>query len=199
MTNTTDNKNTHNGHAFVDLGLPSGLLWATCNVGASSPEKTGLYFAWGETTGYTAEQVKDKERLFSKRTYKAKKICTDLSLEQDAAHAYMGGKWRMPTKVEIDELTNPNYTTSTWTTDYNGTGVAGRVITSNNNGNSIFLPASGYCDGSSVIDTGLCGDYWLSSWISELYTWYLGFFSGYFYIERICRYYGFSVRGVCEK
>ena len=64
-----EEKNTHNGYEFVALGLPSGLLWATCNVGATSPEQTGLYFAWGETVGYTAEQVENGERSFSSSEY----------------------------------------------------------------------------------------------------------------------------------
>ena len=64
MTDTTNKVNTHNGHEFVDLGLPSGTLWATCNVGATAPEQAGVYFAWGETSGYTAEQVTSGGRVF---------------------------------------------------------------------------------------------------------------------------------------
>ena len=167
-----DNANIHplytkqnDGYEFVDLGLPSGLLWATCNVGASSPEQAGLYFAWGETKGYTADELARGERKFFKQTYEAKKTKTNLTLEQDAAHTYMGGKWRMPTKEEWQEMINSNYTTTTWTDDYIGSGVAGRIITSNNNGNSIFLPAAGYCYGSSVYGVGSLGRYWSStSW-----------------------------------
>lgn len=96
--------NICNGVTFVDLGLPSGLLWATCNVGASSPEQAGLYFAWGETTGYTAEQVARGERLFFQGTYGARYIEDNLTLEQDAAHVNLGGDWRMPTKAEFQEL-----------------------------------------------------------------------------------------------
>ena len=64
MTDKTNKVNTHNGHKFVDLGLPSGTLWATCNVGATSPEQAGLYFAFGETKDFTAEQVESGERAF---------------------------------------------------------------------------------------------------------------------------------------
>ena len=77
-----------NNHAFVDLGLPSGNLWATCNVGASSPEQAGLYFAWGETTGVTAEQVENGERKFNESL---KEIKDNLALKQDGAHLNMGG------------------------------------------------------------------------------------------------------------
>ena len=64
MNDTSNKVNTHNGHEFVDLGLPSGTLWATCNVGATSPEQRGLYFAWGETEGYSADQVENVVRNF---------------------------------------------------------------------------------------------------------------------------------------
>ena len=94
-------KNVCNGHEFVDLGLPSGTLWATCNVGATSPEQAGLYFAWGETVGYTAEQVKSGERVFDKVSYKARDILKNLTLEQDVAHVNLGGNWRMPTQKEL--------------------------------------------------------------------------------------------------
>ena len=120
----------NNGYDYVDLGLPSGTLWATCNVGASSPEKYGLYFAWGETTGYTSEQVPDV-RAFTEDEYKAgpaASISADLTLEQDAAHVNLGGNWRMPTKDECQELLDN--CDDSWTDGYNGTDVAGWVLTS---------------------------------------------------------------------
>ena len=101
---TINETNTHNGHGFVDLGLPSGTLWATCNVGATSPEQAGLYFAFGETKGFTAEQVESGERAFDDESYTAPSVSDNLTLEQDAAHVYMGGKWRMPTKKDWWEL-----------------------------------------------------------------------------------------------
>ena len=131
----------HNGHEFVDLGLPSGLLWATCNVGASSPEQAGLYFAWGETTGYAAEQITRGERKFLKKTYKTKKI----------------------------------------------------------NGNSIFLPAAGGGYDSLVYFQGLYSRYWSGSWGSSNSEWGLNFDSGNVLVDYYYRYYGLSVRGVCER
>ena len=163
-----EEKNTHNGHEFVDLGLPSGTLWATCNVGATSPEQAGLYFAWGETTGYTADQVENGERSFSSSVYKlgpAASISTDLTLEQDAAHVHMGGEWRMPTKAEFEELFSN--TTQTWTLDYNGTGVVGHIFVSKSNGNSVFFPAAGRCDDSPLYKSDLYGRYWTASWDSK--------------------------------
>ena len=100
---------------FVDLGLPSGTLWATRNVGATSPEQAGLYFAWGETVGYTAEQVPGV-RKFDPASYKASGISDDLTLEHDAAHSYMGGDWRMPTYDECQELIDN--CDASWMDDY---------------------------------------------------------------------------------
>ena len=104
----------------IDLGLPSGLLWAKCNVGASTPEETGLFFQWGDTQGYTAEQVGNGEgkKAFSWADYKwsvdgsssnfSKYNATDsktvLDLEDDAVRANMGVNWRMPTLEEYKEL-----------------------------------------------------------------------------------------------
>ena len=107
-------------YEYVDLGLPSQLKWAKCNIGASTPEETGLYFQWGDTQGYTAEQVGDGEGLKAFRSadykfsidgsssefskYNASDSKTVLDPEDDAAHVNMGGNWRMPTVEEYKEL-----------------------------------------------------------------------------------------------
>ena len=177
----------------VDLGLPSGLKWAAGNVGATSPEDPGLYFAWGETTGY----AKDAGHMFDNANYTASSISTNLSLEQDAAHVNLGGNWRMPTKTEFEELINN--TTRTWTSNYNGTGVKGYIVTSKTNGKSIFFPAAGYFRGSSsVSDFGSGGYYWSSTWYSSSNAYHLYFDSSSFNTGSSSRYYGYSVRGVCE-
>lgn len=192
---------TENGYEWADLGLPSGLKWATCNVGASNAQDYGLYFAWGETTGYTAEQVTAGVRKFDDATYQAgsaASISSDLSPADgnDAARANLGGKWRMPTKAEYKELIdNCN---STWTTNYNATGVNGYVITSKTNGNSIFLPAAGYYYVSSVYGQGSSGSYWSASCNNSDAAWDLIFDSGFIETGGTFRRYGFSVRGVCE-
>lgn len=185
----------------VDLGLPSGLKWAAGNIGAKNPEDYGLYFAWGETTGYTAEQVTSGERRFRSREYTAASISTDLTLEQDAARANLGGNWRMPTKAEYIELIDN--CTVTWTDDYNGTGVAGSVFTSNINENSVFFPAAGDFYYEELYGAGSNGFYWSSSWYasSDPSGRALNFFikSGFVNVDLYNdRYYGYSVRGVCE-
>ena len=183
----------------VDLGLPSGLKWAAGNIGADNPEDYGLYFAWGETTGYTAEQVTAGVREFSWSVYNsgsAASISTDLTLEQDAAHVNLGGNWRMPTKAEYQELINN--CNVVWTDDYNGTGVAGRVFTSKVNRNSVFLPAAGNCNNSSVKYVGSYGFYWSASWYSSSYAWELRLNSEGKTVTNGSLCLGFSVRGVCE-
>lgn len=190
---------TENSYKYVDLGLPSGLKWATCNVGATSPEQAGLYFAWGETTGYTAEQVKSGVREFSSSVYNsgsAASISTDLTLEQDAARANLGGNWRMPTKAEFQELLDN--CDVTLISSYMGKGVAGRLYTSKANGNSVFFPAAGGCDYSSVSGVGSYGDYWSASWLSSSGAWELRFYFGSQGLNNDYRYCGYSVRGVCE-
>ena len=106
---------------FVDLGLPSGLLWADRNIGATTPEETGLYFQWGDVQGYTAEQVGNGEgqKYFNSNFSDYKFYSTSrftkyndtdgkivLDLEDDAAHVLMGGNWRMPTQDDFHELIN---------------------------------------------------------------------------------------------
>ena len=178
----------------VDLGL--SVKWADGNIGAKNPEDYGLYFAWGETTGYTDEQVTSGVRKFDYASYTASAISADLTLEQDAAHVNLGGNWRMPTKDEWQELLdNCNVV---WTADYGGTGVAGKVFTSKINGNSLFFPAAGYCDASSINLIGSYGYCWSASWYSSSYAWYLYFNSGNQLLGDFNRGCGRSVRGVCE-
>ena len=186
----------YNGYEYVDLGLPSGLKWATCNVGANNPEDYGLYFAWGETTGYTAEQVTAGVRAFDEASYTASAISADLTLEQDAARANLGGNWRMPTKAEYQELLdNCNVV---WTDDYNGTGAKGRIFTSKINGNLVFFPAAGYCWYSLVEKVGSESCDWSASWGSSSFAWRLRFNSWSQDMNANSRYYGYSVRAVCE-
>ena len=178
----------------VDLGL--SIKWAAGNIGAMKPEDYGLYFAWGETTGFTADQVENGERVFDEASYTASAISTDLTLEQDAARANLGGNWRMPTKDECQELLDN--CDVTWTNDYNGTGVKGRIFTSRVNGNSVFLPAAGEYYDSSENWGGEIGSYWSASWSSPYFVSLLNFDSGSQGLSSRDRCYGCSVRGVCE-
>ena len=158
---------------WIDLGLPSGLLWASCNVGASAPEEYGDYFAWGETTAkdvyewnnyrYCTVDGDGKLSTLTKyntsTTYGTVDNLTTLEAVDDAATANMGGGARTPTHDEWQELMNN--TNSEWTTL---NGVNGRRLTSTINGNSIFLPAASYRTGSEdLIGAGYMGRYWSSS------------------------------------
>ena len=149
----------HNGHEYVDLGLPSGLKWATCNVGANSPEEYGYYFAWGETT--TKADYRWSNYKYGTRDnltkYNGSDNKTTLDPEDDVATANWGGTWRMPTREEQDELREK--CTWVWTTQ---NGVNGYKVTGPN-GNSIFLPAAGYMDGGTLLSAGSYGNYWSSS------------------------------------
>ena len=187
----------YNGHEFVDLGL--SVKWATCNVGASSPEEYGLYFAWGETTGYTGEQVTSGVRAFSNDEYNAgpaASISSDLTLQQDAAHVNMGGNWRMPTKDEFQELVdNCNVI---WINDYNGTGINGLTFTSNINMNSIFVPAAGSPKDSLTGINAICY-YYTMSWYSSSNSYSFMRTSGSpIFINGTSRYLGATIRAVCE-
>ncbi len=175
-------------HEWVDLGLPSGTKWATCNVGADSPEDYGDYFAWGETTPKSS---------YTSSNYNYSSNPTTLPLDKDAAYTNWGPSWRMPTTAEVKEL-NGNCTW-TWTTQ---NGVKGYKVTSKTNGNSIFLPAAGYRNGSDLNYAGSYG-YYCSSSLSTNdsdYAYGLDFDSGFVssYYGR-SRYLGRSVRPVLRE
>ena len=184
------------GYEYVDLGLPSGLKWATCNVGANSPEEYGYYFAWGEVEPkitYNGDTYKyyDGSNLTK---YTGNDSRTVLDPEDDAATANWGGEWRMPTKAEQDELLNS--CTWDWTTQ---NGVNGYEVTGPN-GNSIFLPVAGCMNEGTLGNAGSNGYYWSSSLLSgNPYGAYLmGFNSGFVGWDYYSRHYGQSVRPVCQ-
>ena len=156
-----------NGYEYIDLGLPSGLKWATMNVGATKPEEYGALFAWGETEPKSfykwstykwcngSENTQTKYNTNS--SYGTVDNKTMLDPEDDAAHVNWGGSWRMPTDEEWTELRTK--CTWKWTTKNR---VYGKLVTGPN-GKSIFLPAAGYRDGASLIEAGSYGFYWSSS------------------------------------
>ena len=195
---------TANGHGYVDLGL--SVKWATCNVGATKPEEYGNYYAWGETTlkdyydwsTYKYGSDYDELTKYCNNASYGKDSFTDdktvLDPEDDAAHANWGGAWRMPTDAEWTEL-RENCTWK-WTDDYNGTGVKGRIVTSNINGNSIFLPAAGFRYHDGLYDAGSYGYYWSSSLYTDNpnYAWYVYFRTDGVYGSYYLRCYGRSVR-----
>lgn len=192
-------------HEYVDLGL--SVKWATCNVGASKPEEYGDYFAWGET---------QPKSTYNWSTYKycngsstsLTKYCTDsyngtvdnkntLELSDDAARANWGGSWRMPTDAELTELREQ--CTWTWTTQ---NGVYGYKVTSKKSGytnKSIFLPAAGYRNDSSLSGAGSNSRYWSSSLSTGIpyFAYELLFYSGSVLRNLDYRCCGQSVRPVC--
>lgn len=154
---------TINGHEYVEMG--DGLKWATCNVGATTPEEYGDFFAWGETgikDEYGFENynyITDKQ--YTKYNHSDKK--TKLELTDDAARANWGGTWRMPTDAELDWLRNN--CTWKWTSNYGGIGAIGVIVTSlvpGYVGNQIFFPAAGFQTYGTQIDVGSKGNYWSS-------------------------------------
>ena len=173
MAGSGGTENVPEGLEAVDLGLPSGTKWANINLGAQQPEDYGLYFAWGETTGYTADT--SDGRSFDWGSYKWRegnaiskyqayeKGYSDndhksiLEPEDDAAQANWGGQWFIPSKEEVRELYEN--TTTEWTTM---NGVSGQQFTSKVNGRSIFLPAAGYRIYTSLEREGTQGTYWES-------------------------------------
>lgn len=203
-----------NGHDYVEIG---GLLWATKNIGAEDITDTGLYFQWGDIQGYTAEQVGSGEgqKYFGWEDYKyndgtssptasnmTKYNNTDgkttLDLSDDGVNAAWGGNWRMPTLEEFVALGAAVNTV--WTSDYQGTGVAGLVCTDKTDSSKVlFFPAVSFCGNGSVSTVGSNGFYWSSSVNSSSvqYAYGLGF-NNYAttWQSNNRRMGGFSVRGV---
>lgn len=193
------------GHECVDLGL--SVKWATCNVGADSPEDYGDYFAWGETT--TKSDYDWDTYKWCKGTYDTMtKYCTVrdygkwdgkevLTTSDDAATVKWGSKWRMPTKEELEELEEKcTFTLST------PNGVSGCKVTGPN-GNSIFLPFAGYIDGITPKDRGEEGYYWSKS-LDKDYNSMAKYFRVYIYNDHArgsvywseSREYGLTIRPV---
>ena len=159
------------GHDYVDLGLPSGTLWATCNIGASKPEGYGNYYAWGETSPQTSNTYTWSSYKYANYD-KLTKYCHDsdygnngftdnltvLQSTDDPAVANWGSGWQTPSKDQWDELLAN--TTNQWTTR---NGVEGRLFTSKKNSQMLFLPAAGNCWDGELRGAGSYGDYWSRS------------------------------------
>lgn len=199
---------TYNGHEYVDLGLPSGTLWATCNVGASKPEEYGNYYAWGETSTkstYNWDTYKysngseDKLTKYCNKKKNGDKRFRDnltvLQASDDAATVNWGNGWCMPTIAQWEELLSN--TTMTMTTQ---NGVNGRLFKASN-GNSLFLPAAGSRHGGNLNKAGSNGYYRSSSLYTDSpdFAWGFYFYPNYWYKfgrDRIVRDGGLPIRAV---
>ena len=197
---------------YVDLGLPSGLKWAKCNLGAETETDYGDYFMWGSTTPNTADECNWASYKYCNGSYNTltkyntstlysvnPDNITTLESVDDAASQIMGGDWRMPSQSDFNELLNG--TTNEWVEDFNGTGVNGMKFTSKTDTSKyIFIPAAGYCHNGSVYNVDYYGYVWSSS-LGISYTadaWYLYFNSGSCYMSYYSRCYGQTVRGVMK-
>ena len=178
---------------LVDLGLPSGLMWANINVGASSDTEAGEYFQWGGTTGHAVGEGYN----FSSDNYPESTLTSDITEDSgyDAVRVNLGSPWRMPTRVEFEELLNTSYVTRQWTTK---NGVNGYLFTSVANGNTIFIPATGGYSGTSLSNATSRGYYWSSTYYNSSNAYGLYFNSSNCYMTYDIRYYGQCVRGVCR-
>ncbi len=196
--NTLSKQYNNNGHEFVDLDLPSGTLWAKCNIGAEKETNYGVCFAWGETKSkkefnwdtyfdLTVDDTFDK--------YNNDGGLTELELKDDAARVNMGGNWCIPTKEQFKELLDN--TTNEWVTNYNNTGKNGRLLTSKRNNNTIFFPATGY---DFVQSINKSGRYWTKNLAANnaesVYGVNLFFDKTYLTLANYSRYNGFYIRGV---
>ena len=205
-TNEDEKKPVINGHEYVDMGFPSGTLWATCNVGATKPEEYGDYYAWGEVT------PKD---VYDWSTYKwcsgsdttMTKYCLmsdfgkvdnkqQLEPQDDVAHVLWGGGWRIPTHSEMLELDGCSWK---WTIL---NGVKGFEVKSPYNGNTIFLPAAGYRSNSNLLNAGtFCNLIWTStvehdSWFACISPFITRTRHGIYHCER---YEGHQIRPVVSR
>lgn len=191
-------------YEYVDLGLPSGILWAKCNIGADTETDAGLYFQWGDTQGYTADQVR-VDTIFDWAHYKfgtrdnlTKYNSTDglttLQPEDDAAYANMGEDWSVPTEVQYKELIHN--TTNKWVDNYNNTGVSGRLF-AGTNGHTLFLPAVGAASNNVVYGISLYGLYWSANCKENAGTNF-GISKDTIYINNNPRCSGYTIRGVKE-
>ena len=196
-----------NGHKFIDLGLPSGVLWAETNIGAETAADDGNYYAWGETatkSDYSWDTYKHGTSASDITKYNSTDGKTFLEIADDAAYVNWGSSCRMPTKEDFEELLNSKNCTWTWTNMKNSSGdsIKGYTVTSKKYGNSIFLPASGYRYGGNLSSHGSTG-YYLSSTLNTSNVgnaYYLTFTIG-INIHRTkynYRYMGYTVRPVAD-
>lgn len=172
-----------NGHGYVDLGLPSGIKWATMNVGASKPSECGNYYSWGETMvkyNFNQENCNTYNKNFSN-------ICGS---DYDVSRLNWGSLWRLPTEKELRELMD--LCKWEWTTI---NGQPGQLITGPN-GKKLFLPAAGVINGSNNNNKDKGGAYWSGTSIGNNGAFLLDFDSKYRHVDSYSRQSGISIRPV---
>lgn len=179
------------GLEAVDLGLPSGTLWADKNIGATNKTDAGLYFSWGNIEGYAENSGYD----FSSANYSSTvggsltASFTPGDSTYDAAAVVLGGTWRMPTKTEFEELLN----SCTWNWG-SVNSVSGYTVTGQN-GNSIFLPVTGHYEGTSLSNTKYV-NCWSTTYYSDSQEWDLELGQNSRMTNVRYRYYGMPIRAV---
>ncbi|MBR1655384.1 MAG: hypothetical protein IJ698_03050 [Prevotella sp.] len=188
-------------HDLVDLGLPSGELWATCNMGASSPIEAGCYYAWGEKTGSCEGKTTFNDNTYTTDMTNYTEVGVALDSSDDTATMNWGGKWRMPTSQEINELLNTVYTICEWTTINGVNGIRVTSVVKGFEGNNIFLPAAGIFRNSAIKYADEDAYYWSSTLYSDPNGSYnagllYGSDVGNFKYVGNHRYYGLSIRPV---
>jgi hypothetical protein len=162
VNGTEPEDNTPDGVEAVDLGL--SVKWANVNMGAKKSTDFGNYYAWGETKPkdyYSWDSYiwsRGNSPMLTKYSVGDRK--SQLTLADDAAHANWGGKWRMPTEAECEELANPDNCIWEWTTN---NGINGYKVTSKKTGNSIFLPITGFRFYGKTQFRAIYGYYWTST------------------------------------
>ena len=176
----------YRGHEYVEI---DGIKWAVTNVGAEKETDGGLYFAFGETQGYTDSQVLSGERKFNENEY------TDVNF--DSVNVYWGGKWRLSTEEEIYNLLTA--TTHKWVENYQDSGVNGILFTDKiDSSKKLFFPSAGHYFNGFIYDVGSVGYYWSSSLSTDGVTRGMdfNFDDTHPYMDYDSCYLGFSVRGV---
>lgn len=176
-------KESGDGHEYVDLGLPSGTLWAKCNVGAETETDYGNYYMYGKG----ASQYNSEDEMYEG-------VEEPLAASADTATQVWGSDWHTPTYEEFDELIAN--TTYEWVTDFNGSGINGGKFTAQN-GNYIFLPAAGFYVQEELADANTGGHYWYSTPLNTITMaeshWISDENNEYTEADRVC---GFSIRPV---
>lgn len=187
---------------LIDLGLPSGTLWYSCNLGAEEPNECGKYFSWGNTFG---EGLVDGKTVYSfdEDAYEKSdgyKVVGHIGEAHDVAGKILGEGFRIPSLKDFNELLDKRYTSIKWTDDYDKSGVKGRVVTSRVNGNSVFFPAAGFVSFNTQFDYNILGLYWSSDDCKDMMAYSFYFYKQNYYRDHEQpRKVGLNIRPVSDR